>query len=172
MKNPVLKTSNGIREAMENLWFRNECSIAHIEDAVADSKTGYELMTKLNSLNLFRKFVVDRETDTMVRLKSVDHLGNVSYFEAIKEKTVAKEKQLAATITDAVNGTFNTKAFCEEMSKEHRYLQYEFTNLCLNWLKQCRDMYNEGRYDLRNEHACLMGKAIWDYIDSDKFMKD
>lgn len=82
-----------------------------------------------------------------------------------------KEKQLATTITDAINGMFDPKDFCEAMSKEHRYLQHEFTNLCLNWLKQCRSMYDEGRYDGRNENACLMGKAIWDYIDSDKFMK-
>lgn len=172
MKSPVLKTSNGMREALSNLWYGNECSVVHIEDVVEDSKTGYELMTKLNGLNLFRKFTLDRETDTKVRLKSVDRFGNVSYFEATKEKTVSKEKQLATTITDAINGSFDPKVFCEAMSTEHRYLQYEFTNLCLNWLKQCRNMYNEGRYDGRNEHACLMGKAIWDYIDSDKFMKE
>ena len=80
MKNPILKTSNGIREALCNLWYQNDSSIAEIEDAVADSKTGYELMTKLNRMNLFRKFTLDRETDTMVRLKSVDSYGNVSYF--------------------------------------------------------------------------------------------
>lgn len=171
MKNPVLQTSNGIREALSNLWYHNECSIAHIEDAVADSKTGYELMTKLNGLKLFRKFVVDRETDTRVRLKSVDRLGNVSYFEATKEPKDVKEKQLAITITDAINGMFDPKIFCEAMSREHRTLQHDFTNLCLNWLDQCRKMYNEGNYDGRNEHACLMGKTLWDYIDSDQFMK-
>ena len=85
MKNPVLRTSNGIREALSNLWYGNECSIAHIDDAVEDSTTGYELMTKLNGMNLFRKFTLDRETDTKVRLKSVDRLGNVSYFEATKD---------------------------------------------------------------------------------------
>lgn len=85
MKNPVLKTSNGIGEAMSNLWFRNECSIVEIEDVVEDSNNGTELMNGLNSLNLFRKFTLDRETDKKVRLKSVDRLGNVSYFEAIKE---------------------------------------------------------------------------------------
>lgn len=85
MKNPVLKTSNGIREAMSNLWFHNECSIVEIEDIVEDSNNGTELVNRLNSLNLFRKFILDRETDKKVRLKSVDRLGNVSYFEATKE---------------------------------------------------------------------------------------
>lgn len=85
MRNPILKTSNGIRESMSNLWFRDECSIVEIEDVVEDSTNGIELMNGLNSLNLFRKFTLDRETDKKVRLKSVDRLGNVSYFEAIKE---------------------------------------------------------------------------------------
>ena len=85
MKNPILKTSNGIREAMSNLWFGNDCSIVDIEDIVEDSTNGTELMNGLNSLNLFRKFTLDRETDKKVRLKSVDGLGNVSYFEATKE---------------------------------------------------------------------------------------
>lgn len=63
MKNPVLKTSNGIREAMSNLWYVNECSIVEIEDVVEDSNNGTELMNGLNSLNLFRKFTIDRETE-------------------------------------------------------------------------------------------------------------
>ena len=172
MKNPVLQTAHGIRESLSNLWYCNECSIAHIEDAVADSDTGRELVTKLNGLKLLRKWVLDRETDTMVRLKSVDRLGNVSYFVATKERKVAKEKQLAITITDAINGSFNNKAFVEQMSIEHRTLQADFTNLCLEWLLKCREMYEDDRYDGRNEHACRMGKALWDYIDSDKFMRD
>lgn len=169
MKNPRLKTGRGIPEALSNLCCR--CSITDIEDAVEDSKTGVELLAKLNKLSLNRHLILDRETDTKVRLKTVDYLGNVGYFEAIKEPKVEKEKQLATTITDALNGMFNSKKFCEAMSREHRALQSDFTNLCLNWLEQCRKMYNEGNYDGRNEHACLMGKALWDYIDSDKFMK-
>lgn len=85
MKNPILKTSDGTRESMSNLWFRNECSIVEIEDVVEDSTNGTELMNGLNNLNLFRKFTIDRETNKKVRLKSVDNLGNVSYFEAAKE---------------------------------------------------------------------------------------
>ncbi len=33
----------------------------------------------LGRLNLLRKFRLDRETDTRIRLKSTDTLGNVSY---------------------------------------------------------------------------------------------
>lgn len=169
MKNPVLRTSSGIREAMENLWYKNECSIAQIEDAVEDSKTGYDLMTKLNSLNLFRKFTLDRETDTKVRLKSVDRLGNVSYFEATKEPTDAKEKQLATHITNEINCIFDYKAFAEQMSREHRTLQSEFTTLCLEWLLKCREMYEADNYDGRNEHSCKTGKVLMDYLEKGRF---
>jgi len=165
MKHPALKTSNGLREALSNLWYGDECSIAHIEDAVEDSTTGYELMTKLNSLNLFRKFTLDRETDTKVRLKSVDRLGNVSYFEATKEPTVAKEKQLASHITNEINCIFNYQSFVEQMSREHRTLQSDFTTLCLEWLLKCREMYEDGRFDGRNEHACKTGKVLMDYLE-------
>ena len=110
MKNPVLKTPDGTREAFSNLWYGDACSIAHIEDAVEDSNTGAELVNRLNGLTLFYNFVLDRETDTMVRLKAVNRLGNVvSYFVATKEPKAAKEKQLAITITDAINGSFNKK---------------------------------------------------------------
>lgn len=170
MKNPRLRTDRGIPEALSNLCYR--CSVVDIEDAVADSETGTELVTKLNKLNLLRDFTLDRETDRGVRLKSVDTMGNVSYFEATKEPKVEKEKQLAVTITDALNGCFNNKAFAEQMSREHRTLQSEFTTLCLEWLLKCREMYETDNYDGRNEHSCRMGKALWDYIDSDKFMKE
>lgn len=166
MKNPVLRTSNGIPEALSNLWYGNECSIAQIEDAIMDSTTGHELMTKLNGMNLFRKFTLDRETDTKVRLKSVDRLGNVSYFDATKEPKIDKEKQLAIHITNEINCIFDYKAFVEQMSREHRTLQSEFTTLCLGWLLKCREMYEADRYDGRNEHACRTGKVLMDYLEN------
>jgi IS30 family transposase len=164
MKNPVLKTSNGISESLSNLWFRDECSIAKIEDVVEDSKTGAELAVELNKLNLFRKFTLDRETDTKVRLIAIDSLNNISYFEATKEPKVEKEKQLAEAITDALNGSFKSKEFCEAMSREHRYLQNEFTILCLRWLEKCSEMYERGNYDGRNEYSCKTGKMFMDFI--------
>ena len=165
MKNPVLKTSNGIREALSNLFYNGDCSITDIEDAVEDSKTGYELMAKLNSLDLFRKFVLDKETDTRVRLKSIDRLGNVSYFEATKDPKDDKESQLATHITNELNCIFDYKAFVAQMSREHRTLQSEFTTLCLEWLLKCREMYEAENYDGRNEHACRTGKVLMDYFE-------
>ena len=165
MKNPVLKTSRGIHEALSNLWYGNECTIADIEDVVSNSTTGVELLNKLNGLKLLRDFTLDRETETMVRLKAVDVFGNISYFEAIKEPKVEKEKQLAGTITDAINGRFSKKEFCEAMSREHRYLQGEFTELCVWWFEKLAEMYEQGNYDGRNEHACKLGKMFMDFYN-------
>lgn len=165
MKNPILRTADGIREAMSNLWYRNECSVAEIEDAVADSNNGTELINELNKLKLLRKFTLDKESDTKVRVKMTDCWGNISYFEATKEPKVEKEKQLAGTITDAINGSFSKKEFCEAMSKEHRYLQYEFTELCLWWFEKLAEMYEQGNYDGRNEYACRTGKEITEFLN-------
>ena len=165
MKDYILRTSDGIRESLSNLWYSNECSIAEIEDVVADSNNGTELLNKLNKLTLLRKFSLDRETDTRVRLKTVDTFGNVSYFEATKEPKVAKEKQLASTITDAINGRFSKKEFCEAMSREHRYLQDDFTVLCVWWFEKLAEMYDTKNYDDRNKYACQLGKQITEFLN-------
>jgi hypothetical protein len=80
-----------------------------------------------------------------------------------------KEKQLAITITDAINGSFNNKEFVEQMSREHRFLQAEFTTLCLDWLLKCREMYEEENYDGRNELACKSGKILMDHLEKGEF---
>ena len=118
MKNPRMKTAQGVLLALSNIC--NTCSITDVEDAVADSRNGAELVRRLNNLDIFNKFTLDRETDTMVRLKSVDCWGNVEYLEATKE--TPKEKELATHITNAINCFFNNKAFAEQMSREHRTL--------------------------------------------------
>ena len=74
-----LQTSRGQEEALSNLWYGNSCDIASFRDAVEDSRTGAEMVRNLGRLDLLRKFRLDRETDTRIRLKSTDTLGNVSY---------------------------------------------------------------------------------------------
>lgn len=167
MKNPRLRTDRGISEALSNLCC--DCSVVDIEDVVADSETGAELLKQLSRLDLFRRFTLDRENDRMVRLKAVDCFGNISYFEATKEPKVEKEKQLATHITNEINCIFDYKSFVEQMSREHRTLQADFTTLCLEWLLKCREMYEADRYDGRNEHACRTGKVLMDYLEKGNF---
>lgn len=76
-----------------------------------------------------------------------------------------KMRKLVSTITDAMNGNFSKREFCEEMSREHRTLQYEFTELCIWWLEKCGEMYEQGRYDARNEHSCRLGKEFTDWYN-------
>lgn len=84
---------------------------------------------------------------------------------AEKELQTKKEKQLTETITDALNGNFSKKEFCDAMSREHRYLQGEFTELCVWWFKKLAEMYEQGNYDGRNECACRAGKEITEFLN-------
>lgn len=79
-----LQTSRGQEEALSNLWYGNDCDIARFTDAVEDSRNGKELERNLGKLNLLRKFRLDWETDAMIRLRSQDTLGNVSYLTVTK----------------------------------------------------------------------------------------
>lgn len=82
MKNPKFMTKDCVLLSLTNLFFRNDCSVVDIMDAVEDATTAKELMNNLNSLNLFEKFQIDRVTDSYVRLVSHDGFGNKHYFKA------------------------------------------------------------------------------------------
>ena len=165
MRDLKLTNHNGVRLSLT--FICNTCPTVAIEDAVADSKTGAELVSKLNGLGVYDKFTLDRETSTMVRLKSVDCWGNIRYLTATKD--IPKATQLATHITNEINCIFDYKAFVEQMSREHRSLQADFTTLCLEWLLKCREMYEAENYDGRNKYACKTAKILMDYLDNGKF---
>ena len=79
-----LYTSNGIPEALSNLWYGAESSVVEIQDAVEDAENGKDLLRRLGSMKLLRRFTLDRENEQKVRLKSTDGFGNVSYLEIRK----------------------------------------------------------------------------------------
>ena len=83
-KNIVLFTANGIPEALSNLWFRTDCSVVEIRDAIEDAKNGKDLLNRIQKMKLLRKFTLDRENDKRVRLKATDFCGNISYLEVIR----------------------------------------------------------------------------------------
>lgn len=75
------------------------------------------------------------------------------------------EKELVVAITDSLNVGLKNKEFCEAMAREHRTMQADFTNLCLWWLEKCREQYETGNYDGRNEYGCRAGKMLMDHLD-------
>lgn len=79
--NIKLYTANGIQEAMENLWFRTDCSLFEIQDAVEDAKDSKDLLRRIQRMKLLRKFTFDRENEKRIRLKGADLCGNISYLE-------------------------------------------------------------------------------------------
>ena len=85
MKNPKLTTASGIPESLTNLFYRDECSVFAIKDAVEDSNTGLELAAKLNRMELLVKgFKIDRETSEYVRLVATSYGGGKHYLIAEK----------------------------------------------------------------------------------------
>lgn len=79
-----LYTSNGIPEALSNLWYGTECSVVEIQDAVEDAENGKDLLKRLKQMKLLRRVTADRETEKKVRFKTSDCWGNVSYLEIIR----------------------------------------------------------------------------------------
>ena len=59
-------------------------------------------------------------------------------------------KEAVTTMTDFINNfSHDNIEFCQLMTNEHRYLQEEFTRLCLDWISTCgSDGYG---FDGRNE---------------------
>lgn len=79
-----LYTSNGIPEALSNLWYGTECSVVEIRDAVEDAKDGRDLLGRLKQMHLLRRIHADRENEKRVRFKTIDFMGNISYLEIIR----------------------------------------------------------------------------------------
>jgi hypothetical protein len=75
---------------------------------------------------------------TMVKPEKV--YSSQNYVPEIVEN-LGKESKLAQAITETINGSFCECEFCKAMSQEHDFLQYEFTMLCLSWLKKCKELY-------------------------------
>lgn len=95
-----LYTSNGYTESLSNLWSMNDCSIVELKDAVEDAKDAKDLLMRLRRMKLLRVFLIDRETDTKIRFKGKDDMGNTSYLEVIRplekdEKTVTAKWVIA-----------------------------------------------------------------------------
>ena len=84
MKTPELFTTDGTTESLSTMFYKNNCSIVAIQDAIEESLTGADLAERLNKLKLFSKFQVDRETAEYVRLITVDCWGNTHYLKAWK----------------------------------------------------------------------------------------
>ena len=83
MHNAHYTTSSMIPCAMCDLAWNREDTV-YIHDAVEDAKNGKDLVKRLNSLHLKVRWILDRETDKMVRLRGKEPMGNTRFFIANK----------------------------------------------------------------------------------------
>ena len=75
-------------------------------------------------------------------------------------------KKAHEEVSDMLNSFgFNNELFCEEMSKDHRTIQQNFTRLCLAWIKTCAS--EDYRHDDRNRESHVKCKAIVDAMSTD-----
>lgn len=78
------------------------------------------------------------------------------------DKKIKEEGQeMARKMTDMLNscGRGKTKAFIEAMNREHRYLQQQFTTLCMEWFLSQADK-KPHEYDGRNAHGVRLAKKL------------
>lgn len=76
-----------------------------------------------------------------------------------ERKAKEEAQQLADKVTDWLNGSnHNIQHFFTAMDREHRYLQGEFANLCVEYLLHCAKP--EYRYDPRNSQAAVFGRLM------------
>ena len=71
-------------------------------------------------------------------------------------------KNITSSITNYLNimGCDNQKKeFIKAMSREHRALQEEFSELCFAWIAHCSEL-KDNEYDARNEGAVKVSKEI------------
>ena len=88
MKNPKLFTQRGARENLSNLLpLRPESDIYDIYDAVEKATTQTELVENINKLDILHEFKFKKETETQIRLVSVDTWDNKHYLIVDKEKS-------------------------------------------------------------------------------------
>lgn len=82
----------GINEALSNIahgnGYNTYATTVDLKDAVEDANSTQELLDNLNKLNLvgWYNLEVSRVTQSMVRIKGVDTLGNIRYLEAEFER--------------------------------------------------------------------------------------
>ena len=74
-------------------------------------------------------------------------------------ETTTQAKEVVNNVTDYLNSFSNkNKEFIQEMNREHRTLQQNFTKLCMVWLENCAS--EEYRFDGRNEASHKISKEM------------
>jgi hypothetical protein len=100
-----------------------------------------ELQKHARDLELENKIMSDRETNRR------------------EQERINRTRAQVKFMSDAINSSnFDWQGFCNEMAREHRYLQSEWTLLCMRWLKTCAS--DEYQTDDRNNWCKALGRDL------------
>lgn len=82
-----------------------------------------------------------------------------------------KGKKMAMDFSDFVN-SFSTdkEGFVEEINRTHRTLQQSMFRIIIDLIKMWSDMYENKRYDLRNEKTCELCNKIYKEFEKDLYV--
>lgn len=74
-------------------------------------------------------------------------------------KMKKENREKAKMLSNLVNNmTLDYEGICEEMTREHRTLQQQFTTLCLTWLSTVAE--DDYQTDGRNEESKIVAKEL------------
>jgi len=77
---------------------------------------------------------------------------------------MSQAKEVARFVSDFLNSSFDTDIpnFCDQMGREHRTLQQQFTGLCICWF---RHLAKQENFDLRNQASVELAKLLAPVIE-------
>jgi hypothetical protein len=78
-----------------------------------------------------------------------------------------QSREVAQYMSNYVNSFGGYEAFCDEMSKEHRTLQQNFTKLCIAWLKT---LAKAEHFDPRNEASVQLARKIVEQFEDELYL--
>lgn len=113
-------------------------------------------------------------TNKMVAELLRDDSLDAEHKEKLKEKAIERFKYnlcpkagetdddvFARFFSNYVNRCPNDfKRAAKTMAVDHRYLQNEMFKVCLMYIKELSEAYENGCYDARNQYACEMSNKI------------
>lgn len=81
-----------------------------------------------------------------------------------------ESREAAVVLSDAVNAmSFRADYFAAEVVKQHRTLQQGMFRAFVSCVAEWSDMYEKGRYDLRNEQTVKVANRLWNEILKDEY---
>ena len=94
-------------------------------------------------------------------------MGRLASAVAQDSNSPSRAEEVVKTLSDFVNcySTPDFEEVIELMSREHRTLQQQMTQVCVMWLKHLSTLEEHNGYDLRNEASVKLAKRLLSEVE-------